>query len=83
MIALKKLDLWKKILLALVAGVIVGYVIGEDHALMFKPIGDLFVNSVKMLVVPLVFCSLVTGISSVTSGKKIGRITLVNGLCHP
>ncbi|WPC72482.1 dicarboxylate/amino acid:cation symporter [Vibrio porteresiae] len=68
-----RLALWKKILVGMVLGVIVGALMGPDAALL-KPIGTLFINAIKMLIVPLVFCSLVVGITSMKDTRKMGRI---------
>lgn len=69
------MELWKKILLGMVLGVFVGSLMGPDAELL-KPIGTLFVNAIKMLIVPLVFCSLIVGITSMKDTKKMGRIGL-------
>lgn len=42
---------------------------------LFKPIGELFFRSMKMLVVPLVLCSLVSGVSAIGDTKKLGRVS--------
>src|SRR3954447_14131685 len=39
----------------------------------FKWLGDLFVNLVKMLIGPIIFCTIVSGIASVGDLKKVGR----------
>lgn len=67
--------LWKKIIIGLVAGVVVGAFMGPD-AEMLKPLGTLFINAIKMLIVPLVFCSLVVGVTSMKDTTKMGRIGL-------
>ena len=67
--------LWKKILLGMIAGIGVGAVMGPD-AEMLKPIGTLFINAIKMLIVPLVFCSLIVGVTSMQDTRKMGRIGL-------
>ncbi len=69
----KPLALWKKILVGMVAGIIVGAIMGPSAELI-KPIGTLFINAIKMLIVPLVFCSLIVGITSMQDTKKMGRI---------
>ena len=69
------LKLWQKILIALVLGVIVGGVLGPNAELI-KPIGLVFINLIKMLIVPLVFSSLVVGICSMDDIQKMGRIGL-------
>ncbi|OIN09116.1 dicarboxylate/amino acid:cation symporter [Oceanisphaera psychrotolerans] len=70
-----RLALWKKILVGMVLGVIAGAVMGPD-AEVLKPIGTLFINAIKMLIVPLVFCSLVVGVTSMQDTSKMGRIGL-------
>ena len=48
---------------------------GADAQLL-APIGTLFLNAIKMLIVPLVFVSLVAGITSMQDSAKLGRISL-------
>jgi Na+/H+-dicarboxylate symporter len=67
------LKLWQKIIIALILGVVVGAVLGPS-AEYIKPIGSLFINLIKMLIVPLIFSSLVVGICSMDDIKKMGRI---------
>ncbi|MBD1557600.1 dicarboxylate/amino acid:cation symporter [Vibrio sp. S9_S30] len=66
-------SLWKQIVIGMVAGVAVGAILGPT-AEVLKPIGTLFINLIKMLIVPLVFCSLIVGITSMKDTKKMGRI---------
>lgn len=70
-----KLQLWHKILIGMILGITVGLIFGEDAAVL-KPIGSLFVNTIKMLIVPLVFCSIIVGITSMQDTSKMGRIGL-------
>lgn len=67
------LKLWQKIIIALVLGALTGAVLGPN-AEYIKPIGTLFINLIKMLIVPLIFSSLVVGICSMDDIKKMGRI---------
>ena len=71
----KKMKLWAKILIGLVAGLITGMVLGPK-AEYIKPVGTLFINAIKMLIVPLIFSSLVVGVISMKDPKKMGRIGL-------
>ncbi|MBL0686850.1 MAG: dicarboxylate/amino acid:cation symporter [Sulfurospirillum sp.] len=70
-----KLELWHKIFIGLVAGFFTGILLGEK-AVYIKPIGDVFINAIRMLIVPLVFTSLVAGMVSLKDSKKMGRISL-------
>ncbi|BBO56358.1 MAG: dicarboxylate/amino acid:cation symporter [Cobetia sp.] len=69
----RRLPLWQKILGGLALGVLAGALMGES-ASMFKPLGDIFINAIKMLIVPLVFSTLVVGITSMRDPQKMGRI---------
>jgi Na+/H+-dicarboxylate symporter len=71
----KRVPLWGKILIGLVLGVIAG-IIFKQNSLYLKPVGTIFINSVKMLIVPLVFSSLIVGFTSVEDLGKMGRIGL-------
>ena len=68
---LKNLGVW--ILVAMVAGVAVGGVMGEE-AKVFAPLGALFIQLIKMLVVPLVGISIISGAASLGSSRSAGRI---------
>ena len=65
--------LWKRILGALVAGVIIGMLWGSDAA-SIAWIGGLFVRLIRMVVVPLVFVTLVSGVVSMGDPSKLGSL---------
>ena len=50
-----------------------GALLGETASI-FKPLGDIFINAIMMLIVPLVFSTLVVGITSMRDPQKMGRI---------
>jgi len=68
-------DLSLQILVAMAMGVWVGYV-WPDSAVSLKPLGDLFIKLVSMLVAPIIFCTVVHGIASVREAKKVGRVAV-------
>ncbi|MDX5432391.1 MAG: dicarboxylate/amino acid:cation symporter [Halomonas sp.] len=74
-----RLPLWKQIFIALVLGLSLGVVLNQvgraDLAADIKPLGDLFIRGIKMLIVPLVFVSLVTGVASLNNLSKMGRLS--------
>lgn len=70
---IRELTLWQKIFIALIAGLIVGMIAGEA-AVAIKPVGSLFINLIKMLIVPLVFSTLVVGAASTGDIQRLGRI---------
>ena len=77
----KKLTLPMQILIALIAGVIVGVICLQLGAPQFtesylKPFGDIFVNLLKFIVVPVVLLSMIDGIISMGNLKQLGSIGL-------
>ncbi|EFC91683.1 sodium:dicarboxylate symporter [Dethiosulfovibrio peptidovorans DSM 11002] len=69
----KKIPLIWKITIGFVLGIVAGVMIGPKVAVV-EPIGKIFITLLKMLIVPLVFSSLVVGVSSVGDPKTLGRI---------
>ena len=67
-----------KIFIALVLSVIFGLVLGPDAVPFIKwwiaPIGTMFINLIKMMIVPVVFSSLIVGMTSIGDTNKLGRI---------
>jgi Na+/H+-dicarboxylate symporter len=72
---LRRMPLWQQILIGLGLGVLTGMLFKAD-ALVLAPIGTLFLNAIKMLIVPLVFVSLVAGITAMSDSAKLGRISV-------
>ncbi|MFF3109582.1 cation:dicarboxylate symporter family transporter [Kitasatospora sp. NPDC057904] len=63
--------------LAVIAAVIAGVVVGlaaPGFAVELKPIGTGFVNLIKMMISPVIFCTIVLGIGSVTKAAKVGKV---------
>lgn len=74
-----KLSITVQIMLALLLACIVGYFLQNtpDIAdLYIKPFGTIFLNLLKFIVVPLVMCSIISGIVSMKDISKVGRIGL-------
>lgn len=66
--------LYFQVLIAIVIGVTLGYFrpdIGEE----MKPLGDGFINLIKMIIAPVIFITITVGIASMNDLKKVGRIT--------
>ena len=68
-------DLSVQILVAMLLGVLAGY-LWPASADSLKPLGDLFINLVRMLVAPIIFCTVVHGIASVGEAKRVGRVAI-------
>ena len=65
--------LYVQVLAAIVAGVLLGWLSPEWGAEM-KPLGDAFIKLIKMLIAPIIFTTVVTGIAGMGDLKKIGRV---------
>lgn len=63
-----------QILVAMLAGIVVGLVGGKDLVPYFAWLGQLFVKALKMIIVPLVLTSIVSGVASVGGGRDLGRL---------
>lgn len=72
---LKRMPLWQQILIGLALGVLTGMLFKSD-TLVLAPVGALFLSAIKMLIVPLVFVSLVAGITAMSDSAKLGRISI-------
>ncbi|WP_417613655.1 dicarboxylate/amino acid:cation symporter [Parasphingorhabdus sp.] len=68
-----KIPLWQRVIAALILGVVTGLLWGPE-AETIKWIGDFFIKSIKMLVVPLIFFSLVAGVAALGDLKKLGSV---------
>ncbi len=67
-----------KIFISLLISVCAGLLLGEEHLPWLKmylaPLGTMFINLIKMIIVPVVLASLVCGVASLGDTKKLGRI---------
>jgi len=67
------IPLWQRVIGALVLGVVLGVLWGPG-AESIKWIGDLFISAVKMLVIPLIFFTLVSGVAALGNLNRLGAI---------
>jgi aerobic C4-dicarboxylate transport protein len=65
-------SLYAQVLVAIAVGVLLGYFYPELAAKM-KPLGDGFIKLIKMLIAPVIFCTVVMGIAGVEDMKKVGK----------
>jgi aerobic C4-dicarboxylate transport protein len=67
--------LYAQVLFAIVCGVLLGHFYPDTGASM-KPLGDAFIKLIKMMIAPIIFCTVVTGIAGMEDMKKVGRVGL-------
>lgn len=70
---MKKLNSTAWMMLALVLGILCGLLFGEKMAVV-APIGTIFLNLIKMIIIPIVMCSIITSTASMGDIKKLGRV---------
>lgn len=66
-------NLGVQILFAMILGIVLGIVMGDD-AKIFTPLGDLFIKLIKMLVIPLVAVSVISGAASLGNTRSAGKV---------
>ncbi|WP_307722207.1 dicarboxylate/amino acid:cation symporter [Pseudoduganella umbonata] len=65
--------LYVQVLFAIFIGVLLGIYLPTD-AVAMKPLGDGFIKLIKMIIAPVIFCTIVSGIAGMQDVKKIGRV---------
>jgi len=65
--------LYVQVLIAVAAGILVGWQFPDTGAKL-KPLGDGFIKLIKMVIAPIIFCTVVHGIASMSDLKKLGRV---------
>ncbi|MCL1096573.1 dicarboxylate/amino acid:cation symporter [Shewanella gelidii] len=72
---LSNIPFWQKVVAGFTLGIILGVFMGAE-ATIFKPLGDLFIAAIKMLVAPLIFCAIVVSITSLGGEVSLKRLSL-------
>lgn len=65
--------LYIAVIVAVVAGIVVGLVMGKDAA-GFQPLADLFIALIKMIIAPVIFCTIVTGVGHIAKAATVGKV---------
>ena len=65
--------LWVQVSIAMVAAVVLGY-LAPTRAVAMKPLGDVFIRLISMIITLMIFCTVVTGIAGMENLKKVGRV---------
>lgn len=66
-------QLYVQVLVAITIGILLGH-FEPAYATTMKPLGDAFIKLVKMIIAPVIFLTIVTGIASMTHLKAVGRV---------
>src|SRR5947208_16550445 len=65
-------SLYLQVIVAIVVGVLIGHFYPETGTAM-KPLGDGFIKLIKMIIAPIIFCTVVVGIAGMEDMKKVGK----------
>jgi aerobic C4-dicarboxylate transport protein len=68
-------QLWFLVLMAMAIGVALGQ-FEPDVGMRMEPLGDAFIKAIRVLIAPIIFCTVVHGISSMADMAKVGRVAL-------
>jgi aerobic C4-dicarboxylate transport protein len=68
-------QLWFQVLVAMAAGAVLGYA-RPDLGARMQPLGDAFINLIRMVIAPVIFCTVVHGVASMNDMKRVGRVAI-------
>ncbi len=68
-------SLYLQVIVAIITGILIGTFF-PAFAIQLKPLGDGFIKLIKMMIGPVIFCTIVSGIAGMENTKKVGRVGL-------
>ncbi|MGJ4968061.1 MULTISPECIES: C4-dicarboxylate transporter DctA [unclassified Bradyrhizobium] len=68
-------ELWVQVMIAMAAGILLG-AIKPDLGAQMQPLGDAFIKAIRMLIAPIIFCTVVNGIAHMADMAKVGRVAI-------
>jgi aerobic C4-dicarboxylate transport protein len=68
-------ELWVQVLIAMAAGIALG-ALRPDLGAAMQPLGDAFIKAIRMLIAPIIFCTVVGGIAHMADMAKVGRVAI-------
>jgi len=72
----KKIPFYRNLYFQVLTAVVIGVLLGHFYpsiAVDMKPFGDAFIKGIKMLIAPIIFCTVVLGIAGMEDMKKVGK----------
>ncbi|HXD39910.1 MAG TPA: cation:dicarboxylase symporter family transporter, partial [Ramlibacter sp.] len=72
----RKLPIYRSLYAQVITAVIVGVLLGHFYPALgaeMKPLGDGFIKLIKMMIAPIIFCTVVVGIAGMEDMKKVGK----------
>lgn len=74
-----KTPIYKRLYFQVLVGIVIGAFLGHffpEQAVKLKPLGDAFIRLIKMMVAPIIFCTIVVGIAKMGDMREVGRVGL-------
>jgi aerobic C4-dicarboxylate transport protein len=68
-------ELWVQVMIAMALGVALG-VLRPELAVQMQPLGDAFIKAIRMLIAPIIFCTVVSGIAHMADMARVGRVAI-------
>lgn len=68
-------ELWVQVMIAMALGIGLG-ITHPDFAVQMQPFGDAFIKAIRMLIAPIIFCTVVNGIAHMADMAKVGRVAI-------
>src|SRR5882757_8283290 len=68
-------ELWVQVLVAMALGIALG-VADPDLATRMQPFGDAFIKAIRVLIAPIIFCTVVNGIAHMADVTRVGRVAI-------
>lgn len=72
-----KRPIYQRLYFQVLCGIAIGVLLGHfypDTAIQLKPLGDAFIRLIKMMVAPIIFCTIVVGIAKMGDMREVGRV---------
>jgi Na+/H+-dicarboxylate symporter len=66
--------LWQRVAVAFALGILAGTLVGEKAVVWFKPLGDIYLNLVRMIVIPLVFFTIASSVAKLAEAGNVARL---------
>jgi aerobic C4-dicarboxylate transport protein len=68
-------ELWVQVMIAMVLGIALG-IFRPELAVQMQPLGDAFIKAIRMLIAPIIFCTVVSGIAHMADMARVGRVAI-------
>ncbi len=74
---MKKIKWYKQLYFQVIIGIFIGVLLGyyfPEYGVKMKPLGDIFIKLIRMMVIPIVFTTVILGITKMKNINEVGRI---------